>query len=60
MQDFFDGRVVGSDVESQHNTPVWRYPQPGDTRKFCVARVEPLFKKVEDSDIQAQKEKLGL
>ena len=58
IQQFLDLTPVISDSESQHETSVWRYPEL--SKSFNVVAVEPLFKKIEDSEIQAQKERLGV
>ena len=58
IRGFFGGEIVESNNDSSCETSVWRYPDM--PKRFVIARVEPLFVKIEDSDVQKQKEKLGL
>ena len=57
IQEFFGVDMFSSDNESYHKSSVWRYPEMSD--KLTISSVKPLFKKIEDSDVQEQKEKLG-
>ena len=56
IQEFFGVDVFGSDSETHYKSSVWRYPEMHE--KPTISSVKPLFKKIENSDIQEQKEKL--
>lgn len=58
IQGFFGQDSVQSNAGSTHSNSVWIYPEM--PKKFTISSIDPLFKKVEDSDIQVQKEKLGV
>ena len=58
MQNFFDREVIKSDAGTLRDTSKWRYPSIEKEGTISIAHAEPLFKKIEDTDIQKQKEKL--